>query len=77
MNKRGWPVVAVAGAMIAVVAATVFKTADFDNVVAWLFIGAALVFAGAWLAIYLHNDFNDQHRHYWDEQDREERDRRE
>jgi len=46
-----WTLLAVAAAMIAVVAGTVFKTVEVDNTIAWLFVGAALVLIGAWLAL--------------------------
>jgi uncharacterized membrane protein HdeD (DUF308 family) len=51
----GWPLLVAAGVLIAVVAATVFKTPEIDNVIAWLFIGASLIFMGAWMAIVIHD----------------------
>jgi uncharacterized membrane protein HdeD (DUF308 family) len=50
-NTPGWPLLAVIAALISVVALTVFKTPEIDNVVAWLFIGATLLLLGAWSAI--------------------------
>lgn len=54
----GWPLVAVAVAMIAIVAATVFRTVEIDNAVAYLFIGAALIMVGAWLTLVIY-DYKD------------------
>lgn len=50
-NTPGWPILAVIAVLISVVALTVFKTPEIDNVVAWLFIGATLLLLGAWSAI--------------------------
>jgi uncharacterized membrane protein HdeD (DUF308 family) len=50
-NTPGWPLLAVIAVLISVVALTVFKTPEIDNVVAWLFIGATLLLLGAWSAI--------------------------
>jgi hypothetical protein len=40
-----------AAALVTVVAATVFKTVEVDNAVAWMFLGAALILVGAWASI--------------------------
>lgn len=50
-NTPGWPLLAVIAVLISVVALTVFKTPEIDNVVAWLFLGATLLLLGAWSAI--------------------------
>ena len=50
----GWPLLMIVGVLIAVVAATVFKTPEIDNVIAWLFIGASLLMLGAWSALVIH-----------------------
>ena len=50
-----WPLLVTAGVLIAVVAATVFKTPEIDNVIAWLFVGASLVLVGAWSAMVIHD----------------------
>jgi uncharacterized membrane protein HdeD (DUF308 family) len=47
----GWPILAVVAVLIAVIAVTVFKTPEIDNVIAWLFIGAALMLLGAWVTL--------------------------
>ncbi len=47
----GWPLLAVVVALIAIVAATVFKTPEYDNVIAWLFIGGTLMLLGAWVTL--------------------------
>lgn len=51
----GWPLLVAAGTLIAVVAATVFKTPEIDNVIAWLFVGASLILVGAWTALVIHD----------------------
>jgi hypothetical protein len=57
----GWPILAVIAVLIAVIAVTVFKTPEIDNVIAWLFIGAALMLLGAWttLVIQAHSNPNE------------------
>lgn len=47
----GWPLLAVVTVMITVVAVTVFKTPEVDNVIAWLFIGASLMLLGSWATL--------------------------
>jgi len=54
----GWPILAVVVALVAVVAVTVFKTPEIDNVIAWLFIGAALMLLGAWLTLVIQEHSN-------------------
>lgn len=51
----GWPLLAAAGVLLAVVSVTVFKTPEIDNVIAWLFIGAALILVGAWMSMVIHD----------------------
>ena len=47
----GWPLLAVVAVMVTAVAVTVFKTPEIDNVIAWLFIGGALILIGAWATL--------------------------
>ena len=47
----GWPILAVVTVMITVIAVTVFKTPEFDNVIAWMFLGAALLLVGEWTTL--------------------------
>lgn len=54
MRHRGRALVLVAAALVTVVAATVFKTVEVDNAVAWMFLGASLVLVGAWSAVEVH-----------------------
>ena len=61
-----WPLLAVAATMIGVVAATILKTIEVDNTLAWLFVGSALTLIGEWAAIEISNrargDDSDQER---------------
>lgn len=47
----GWPILAVVTVMITVIAVTVFKTPEFDNVIAWMFLGGALLLIGEWTTL--------------------------
>lgn len=47
----GWPILAVVTVMITVIAVTVFKTPEFDNVIAWMFLGAGLIMIGEWVTL--------------------------
>ncbi len=58
----GWPLLITAGVLIAVVAATVFKTPEIDNVIAWLFVGASLLLVGAWMALVIHGHKHDEQK---------------
>ena len=51
MRYAGRALVIVAAALVTVVAATVFKTVEVDNAVAWMFLGASLMLLGAWSAV--------------------------
>lgn len=62
MRQNGRALVIVAAALITVVAATVFKTVEVDNAVAWMFLGAALVLVGAWAAIEIYGSMRDIHK---------------
>jgi len=53
-NQPGWPLLAVAGIMIATIALTVFKTPEIDNVLAWVFVGSSLILVGCWAAVEVH-----------------------
>lgn len=59
MRQNGRALVIVAAALVTVVAATVFKTVEVDNAVAWMFLGAALVLVGAWAAIEIYGSMHD------------------
>lgn len=47
----GWPILAVAAALIATMAAAVFKAPDIDNALAWMMVGASLLLLGVWVTI--------------------------
>lgn len=67
MKYRGRALILVAAALITVVAATVFKTVEVDNAVAWMFMGASLVLVGAWSAIEIHGAMKEIEEHVEDD----------